>query len=230
MAKNGNSIDPAELVEALEVATREVAAIDAQLEGLKGTQAELLKKAHGLAVTAPVPMDLVPTQPEDLTIGGLSSWCETITAAVDQYEDELVSLWFASNRPKDGAEELKSARAVLVDEAEALGKVLVMMGVIDEAPTFGKAPSSKGTRAPVTHGAQFYVILEGKARKNMAPSQNSLSSVAYYYSADLLKEEARTSTETLKAAISKAGVTPGATAWSATLPGGVVGMDVIDAE
>jgi hypothetical protein len=117
---------------------------------------------------------------------------------------------------------LKEQREALVVQIQAFSTMFNVETSIPKAP--GGRSTSGG--AATTSKFQYYTIING-VRHEPSPSQNSLSSIAHYKGEQLCGSKG---VELLRAAITKAGCDSSimGAAWEATLPGGVVGLRIIE--
>lgn len=231
MAKSQSavSLDP----ELIEVGLYEIALIDGQLTALAGTQAERLAKAKA-AVLPDLNTDLEVLITPGTSVSAAMAHLQASMDDLNQMVEEAVNGWMTSN--KDASAESRDAlvakREDLVGKVTAFGKVMVDLGLIEEAPDVPKRPGARGpSTTPMAANASFqvYSVIDGKHRAQSA-SQNSVSSLAFYHGAKLLKSADKVSTAQLKAAIRAEGQDPEVKGsdWEVTLPGGVVGNKVLN--
>jgi hypothetical protein len=157
-------------------------------------------------------------------------------AELDQQIEEAVNGWMQANKDSsaEGRDALIAQREDLVGKVTAFAKVMVDLGLLDEAPDVPKRPGARGpSTTPMAANASFqvYSVIDGKHR-DQSNSQNSISSLAFYHGAKLLKSADKVSTAQLKAAIRAAGQDPEVKGsdWEVTLPGGVVGNKVLKSD
>lgn len=248
MAKNsgtGVSIDRDSLVKVID----EIRSIDSRLSEVQGTQAQRLATAR-LAVLEQPAIANLESRPKafpnvgtwadvvEFIEGPLASWL----AEVEALADEAVTGWLKEHRSAsdDEVDKLKEQRSALVEQAKALLTLLPTLGVdVDglEIPKRSGGGRPVGSRSVKRSGAHFYVVIDG-TRKDMAGSQDKLSSVAWYHGAKLCSDCPTTNNgrgvqaNTLTTAIEKAlGGSIPATPWSVELDNGnVVGMEVVEEE
>jgi hypothetical protein len=163
----------------------------------------------------------------DYIEGELAGWL----AEVENAADEAVTAWSKDHKSAnaDEVDTLKEERATLVDRAKALGTLL---GVEVDVPKRSGGGRSSGSVK--VSGAHFWVIVDGK-QKDMASSQDKLSSVAWYHGRALCPDctpangdKGVSASDLTKAIEAQLGGSIPATAWEVQLNGNTVGMDVLD--
>lgn len=175
-----------------------ITALDAQLNKAKGTMAEVLKRGADEAGSFSFNAAFLMSGGE--TIADTMLALELQLSNLKQVRDEFTKAWITANVSTAEVDALKSQRDTLVNEAEAVRSVLVQMGVAEaatvELPSAPKVNNSSNS-VPATSGIKFY-YLEGAKKVYKAPSQNTLSSMAFY-------APIKVPTADLKAALKAAG-------------------------
>jgi hypothetical protein len=210
--------------------------LDASLVSLNGTASERIREARSsvdnvLCNWTPIPMQLE---------GDASQIMHQLSIYKDELEHtikEMVDWCLAQQRhgTQGEREQLVQARDTLVKNIKALCSVAVQMGVwnIDDVPEIPNKPGSRGatSSSTPTHAFQYYTIIDGR-RRNQSNHQNSLSSIAYYHGAKLLKLKDRPGVDVLKQQLGAMGCDYNVKGsnWQQELPGGIVGLEVVAIE
>lgn len=220
--------------------------LDLKIEAFKGTIAEKLKEADAHAAAAPLDKEhnaaIVAGLIESSTLGDFQDELDFLVEAVKQQRAEHRTAFLKSSGGDEQLKAMLEQRAAIVTGVETVSTVLVQFGVLDAAPTIpaapkvsitGKASNGGGKRAPKVSGAAYWWDI-GDGKRYQGATQNSVSSIAFYRGRDLLGipvegKKHSVPAEQLRQAIVNAGGNPDAsTAWSIKLPGGSMGMDVVD--
>lgn len=219
--------------------------VDAEITTFKGTWAEKVKAAEAEVNSYALDTEATTAALDSLasaaTVEDFRTELAAIVAASDEYVSAATTELLKSRGGSEKFDSLVEKRKEIVAGIEQVATVLVQFGVLEAMPTIPSAPAglkSSGSGRPrgvKVSGAQYYTIIGGKERAP-ADSQNTLSSIAYYRGADLLdcleenKGKHNVPASQLLQAIENAGGDPKAsTPWQVTLPGGVIGMRVVDA-
>lgn len=163
----------------LQAAIDEITALDAAIDAAKGN-ISLLRQTVGLELLAD---DSVSADVERYV--AMLAEAEELRAALDQKVDEAMRERAATL--KGDADTLGEKRDAVSKKAEALRTILVDADMIgaDEMVIPGKrkgSTTSGGQRGVKNSEATYYRVRDG-VRKNQSLVQNSVSSLAYYYSA-----------------------------------------------
>lgn len=175
MAKNSISIGP----DALEQQIAAIKALDEQIAAMKGNAAAL-KATVGLELMAD---ETVRAQVDRYKT--LIDEAEDLKAQLDQAVDEAVRARMADG--KNNAEVLVEQRDEAANMASALRTILVSGGMVDDddeafqIPAKRKGGGGGGSKGVKVSTATYYRVRDG-VRKNQSTAQNSVSSLAYYYS------------------------------------------------
>jgi hypothetical protein len=217
----------------IHTAMEELHLLDGSLINLGGTASERIAAARAsvndvLHMWTPNPIVLdgdANTVLHDLTL---------YKEDIDHTIKEMVDWCLAQQRQASSGERsvLVEARDSLVKKIKSLSDAAVLVGVWDEddVPAIPNKPGARGatSSATPTHAFQYYTIIDGR-RRNQSNHQNSLSSVAYYHGAKLLKLDDRPGVDSLKQALTACGCDYNikGSEWQQQLPGGIVGLEVI---
>lgn len=200
--KNTVTLSTDKLVETID----EIKAIDEKLVTIKGTAAEWMKQGTAAAratfLAEFAGLDGAPVEHVDgdvVTGRSVTFWfsadstvgdyLDNFTAHVqdiEQFGNELAGAWIKANRTdSDESVALRERRAELVTSAESMRNIFSQLLPDEDLPEIPAAPKSgrsSGTSSRSTKaGAMtFYRVIDGE-RVYQPSSQDSLSSLAYYY-------------------------------------------------
>jgi hypothetical protein len=214
-----------------------LAVIDEQLRAARGSasqkRAEAWEALQGDSINKHLPpgCDLEMDVAECLTLlkeGGSWSQLEDAVASLTSIYNEVKAeainekVQEAGGTTSELVGALKEQREALVVQIQAFSTMFNVETTIPKAP--GGRSTNGGTAT--TSKFQYYTIING-VRHEPSSSQNSLSSISFYKGEQLCGSKG---VELLRAAITKAGCDPSimGAAWEATLPGGVVGLSIIE--
>lgn len=194
---------------------------------VKGSMGEFVGQAKTMTNETLVADLLALAEDDTMTVG-------EFVAGVEQYRAEVLAKLTGDLAPKREAAEAtyKSARAdwdsfvnfAAKDKAGA--KVLETLTI----PTLPTAKVSKGSgSAKVSNAHLVFFSVDNGEEKAMAPTQNKLSSLAWYKAAELVADGKNGNVESLKAFAKEQNVDIDSTDWTLTLPSGrILGCRKVD--
>lgn len=178
-------------IKSLEKAVADLEDIKAQISAHAGTASQRLAQAKA-AVIDSVTVTL-PTLPKVKTYSEVVAWLDSAKANAEQALDEAVTGHLRKSKD-DSAEGLTALRETFKSKAETAAAIQTMLVSLDVAgakdisiPTLkgtGKIGTGGGSSKANTKGQQFYRVVNGQ-RLDAPASQNKLSSMAWYYGAEI---------------------------------------------
>lgn len=219
----------------------EIKSIDEAIGKALGTAAEVRKNALE-AVTPTVKITPTPEVCEALGLYGdvttesnmgsesidiLALAVENLRAGLKQATDEAVTAWIKANSTDTGeaVTTLVTKRETLVNQTTAMAQLLGTEVSIPKAPrTSGGSSSPKSAKVS---GAAYWRQHWGGDKEYQSSAQNSVSSLAYYYSEKLTGAKMGAGPFAEWAMTNHQTDVKQATPWSLTSNGLTVGMDVV---
>lgn len=231
----------------------ELKKLDESMQAVIGTAAEMQKKAAEavegtIEIAVPVEVAgtfanfvrMISTDAEVKVTGEIIDLLDMATSLLrdnlSQSRQEAITGWLKDNA-KDtgpGLEALSKKRADLAETIIARAKLLVQAGILDAVPDIPNAPKSKASRSASgssvkVSGARYYKV-EGGEKNYIGDTQNSVSSVAFYWTKKLTGEKLSTDDFVAWAKKHHNVDVKQASPWSITANGITVGMDVVAAD